>query len=81
MVGIIILEYGSTQVEEISAGNSKPDLDGTKNLSLNYNTEKFLSDNLKFKGTGYLRKLTLDMIYLQMNRQKVKILCMLFSQA
>lgn len=47
---------GSTQVEEISAGNSKPDLDGTKNLSLNYNTEKFLSDNLKFKGTGYLRK-------------------------
>ena len=47
---------GSSQDEEISAGNSKPDLDGTKNLSFNYNTQKFLSDNLKFKGTGYLRK-------------------------
>jgi vitamin B12 transporter len=50
------IKGGSSQVEEISAGNSKPDLDGTKNLSLNYNTQKFLSDNLKFKGTGYLRK-------------------------
>jgi vitamin B12 transporter len=47
---------GSSQSEEISAGNSKPDLDGAKNISLNYNTMKFLSDNLKFKGTGYLRK-------------------------
>jgi vitamin B12 transporter len=50
------IKGGSTQVEEISAGNSQPDLDGTKNLSLSYNTKKFLSDNLKFKGTGYLRK-------------------------
>lgn len=50
------IKGGSSQVEEISAGNSKPDLDGTKNLSLNYNTQKFLSDNLKFKGTGYVRK-------------------------
>jgi len=50
------IKGGSTQAEKISAGNSKPDLDGTKNLSLNYNTQKFLSDNLKFKGTGYLRK-------------------------
>ena len=50
------IKGGSTQVEEISAGNSKPDLDGTKNLSLNYSSEKFLSDNLKFKGSGYLRK-------------------------
>ncbi len=50
------IKGGSSQVEEISAGNSQPDLDGAKNLSLNYNTQKFLSDNLKFKGTGYLRK-------------------------
>jgi vitamin B12 transporter len=50
------IKGGSSQVEEISAGNSKPDLDGTKNLTLNYNTQKFLSDNLKFKGTGYVRK-------------------------
>ena len=50
------IKGGSSQSEEISAGNSQPDLDGTKNLSLNYNTKKFLSDNLKFKGTGYLRK-------------------------
>ena len=50
------IKGGSSQVEEISAGNSKPDLDGTKNLSLNYNTQKFLSGNLKFKGTGYVRK-------------------------
>ena len=50
------IKGGSSQSEEISAGNSKPDLDGAKNLSLNYNTQKFLSDNLKFKGTGYLRK-------------------------
>ncbi len=50
------IKGGSSQVEEISASNSKPDLDGTKNLSLNYNTQKFLSDNLKFRGTGYVRK-------------------------
>ena len=50
------IKGGSTQDEEISAGNSKLDLDGTKNLSLNYNSQKFLSDNLKFKGTGYIRK-------------------------
>ena len=50
------IKGGSSQVEEISAGNSQPDLDGVKNLSLNYNTQKFLSDNLKFKGTGYVRK-------------------------
>ena len=50
------IKGGSSQVEEISAGNSQPDLDGAKNLSLNYNTQRFLSDNLKFKGTGYLRK-------------------------
>ena len=50
------IKGGSSQAEEISAGNSQPDLDGTKNLSLNYNSQKFLSDNLKFKGTGYVRK-------------------------
>jgi len=50
------IQGGSSQSEEISAGNSKPDLDGAKNISLNYNSMKFLSDNLKFKGTGYLRK-------------------------
>ena len=50
------IKGGSSQAEKISAANSKPDLDGTKNLTLNYNTQKFLSDNLKFKGTGYLRK-------------------------
>ena len=47
---------GTSQVEDVTATNSKPDLDGTKNLSLNYNSQKFLSDTLKFKGTGYLRK-------------------------
>ncbi len=50
------IQGGSAQSENISATNSQPDLDGTKNLSLSYNTQKFLSDNLKFKGTGYLRK-------------------------
>ena len=50
------IKGGSSQTEEISATNSSPDLDGAKNLSLNYNTQKFLSENLKFKGTGYLRK-------------------------
>lgn len=47
---------GSSQAEKISTGNSKPDLDGTKNLTFNYNTHKFLTDSLKLKGTGYLRK-------------------------
>jgi vitamin B12 transporter len=50
------IKGGSSVNEEISAGNSKPDLDGTTNVTVNYNTQKFLSDNLKFKGTGYLRK-------------------------
>jgi len=50
------IKGGSAQFEEISTTDSQPDLDGTKNFSLNYNTQKFLSDNLKFKGTGYLRK-------------------------
>ena len=47
---------GTSQAEDVTATNAKPDLDGMKNLSLNYNSQKFLSDTLKFKGTGYLRK-------------------------
>lgn len=50
------IKGGSSQSEKLSAQNSKPDLDGTKNLTINYNTLKFLSDNLKFKGNGYVRK-------------------------
>ena len=50
------IKGGSSQAERISVGNSKPDIDGTKNYILNYNTQKFLSDDLKFKGTGYFRK-------------------------
>ena len=50
------IQAGSSQIEELSTQNTAKDLDGTKNLSLNYNSMKFLSDNLKFKATGYLRK-------------------------
>ena len=50
------IKGGSSQAERISVGNSKPNIDGTKNYTLNYNTQKFLSDDLKFKGTGYFRK-------------------------
>ncbi len=49
------IQAGSSQIEEISAQNSN-DLDGTKNVSLNYNSMKFFNDNLKFRTTGYLRK-------------------------
>ena len=49
-------QAGSSQIEELSTQNTATDLDGTKNISLNYNSLKFLNDNLKFKGTGYLRK-------------------------
>ncbi len=49
------LQAASSQIEELSTQNSN-DLDGTKNISLNYNSMKFLNDNLKFKTTGYLRK-------------------------
>ena len=49
------IQAGSSQIEEISAQNSN-DLDGTKNVSLNYNLMKFFNDNLKFRTTGYLRK-------------------------
>ncbi|OUX43800.1 hypothetical protein CBE37_01910 [bacterium TMED277] len=50
------IQAGSSQIEELSTQNSSKDLDGTKNLSLNYNSMKFLSDNTKLKFTGYTRK-------------------------
>ena len=49
------IQAGSSQIEELSTQNAN-DLDGTKNVSLNYNSMKFFNDNLKFKTTGYLRK-------------------------
>jgi len=50
------IKFGSSQIEELSTQNTAKDLDGTKNLSLNYNSMKFLKDNLKLKNTGYVRK-------------------------
>tara|TARA_B100000963_G_scaffold361749_1_gene399244 strand:- start:4658 stop:6505 length:1848 start_codon:yes stop_codon:yes gene_type:complete len=50
------IKFGSSQIEELSTQNTAKDLDGTKNISLNYNSMKFLNDNLKFKNTGYIRK-------------------------
>ena len=50
------IKGGSTQVEELSTQNTSKDLDGTKNISLNYNSTKFLNDSLKLKLTGYGRK-------------------------
>ena len=50
------IKGGSSQSEYSSAQNSKLDLDGTKNLSLNYNSSKFLKDDLKIGITGYARK-------------------------
>ena len=50
------LQAGSTQIEELSAQNSSTDLDGTKNLTFNYNSIKFLDDNSKLSLTGYVRK-------------------------
>ena len=47
---------GSSQIENLSTQNTKKDLDGTKNLSLNYNSAKYLSDTTKLKFTGYARK-------------------------
>lgn len=50
------LKGGSSQIEELSTQNTSKDLDGTKNISLNYNSMKFLNDNSKIKFTGYGRK-------------------------
>ena len=47
VVGINNLKGGSSQIEESSTQNTSKDLDGTKNLSLNYNSVKFLNENLK----------------------------------
>ena len=50
------IQAGSSQIEELSTQNTSTDLDGTKNLSLNYNSIKFLDDKTKLKFTGYSRK-------------------------
>ena len=50
------IQAGSSQIEELSTQNTSKDLDGTKNISLNYNSMKFLNDNTKLKFTGYTRK-------------------------
>ena len=50
------IKAGSSQSEELSTQDSQLDLDGTKNLSLNYNSSKFFGDNLKLNLTGYARK-------------------------
>ena len=50
------IKGGSAQAESISVSPNQTELDGTKNLSLNYNTQKFFNDTLKFKATGYARK-------------------------
>ena len=50
------IKGGTSQSEYSSTQNSQPDLDGAKNVSINYNSSKFLNDNVKFKFTGYGRK-------------------------
>ena len=50
------IQAGSSQIEELSTQNTFDDLDGTKNLSLNYNSVKYLDENYKIKFTGYSRK-------------------------
>ncbi len=50
------IQAGSSQIEELSTQNTSMDLDGTKNISLNYNSMKFVDDNTKLKFTGYTRK-------------------------
>ncbi len=50
------IKGGTAQSEHLSTQNSKPDLDGAKNFSVNYNSMKFLNDNIKFKLSGYARK-------------------------
>ena len=50
------IKGGSSQSEELSAQDSQLDLDGTKNLSLNYNSSKFFGDNVKLGLSGYARK-------------------------
>ena len=50
------IKGGSSQSEALSTQDSQLDLDGTKNLSLNYNSSKFFGDNLKLSLSGYARK-------------------------
>lgn len=50
------IKGGTSQIEELSTQNTSKDLDGTKNVSLNYNSMKFINDNLKLNFTGYGRK-------------------------
>ena len=50
------IKGGSSQSETLSTQDSQLDLDGTKNLSLNYNSSKFFGNNLKLGLTGYARK-------------------------
>ena len=70
------IQAGSSKIKEISTQNTSKDIDGTKNLSLNYNSMKFLDDNLKFKVTGYTVKLILVMTVGMMQTQTQVILCM-----
>ena len=51
------IKIGSVQNETISArGNSSDEKDGLKNYSTNINYEKFLSENIRFYNTVYLRQ-------------------------
>ena len=70
---------GSSQIENLSTQNTKKDLDGTKNLSLNYNSAKYLNDSTKLKFTGYAEKLIVVMTVGTMKMQGPIILCMQFS--
>ena len=49
-------QAGTSQIEELSTQNTFDDLDGTKNLSLSYNSVKYLDESYKLKFTGYTRK-------------------------
>ena len=73
------IQAGSSQIEELSTQNTFDDLDGTKNLSFNYNSVKYLDDNTKFKIHWLLEKQTLVMIVGMMQMQMLTISCMLYS--
>ena len=71
---------GSSQIEELSTQNTSKDLDGTQNISLNYNSMKFLNDKTKLKFTGYSRKQIVVTIAGMMQMLMQIIYCMLFNQ-
>lgn len=50
------IKGGSSKSKELSTQDSQPDLDGTKNLSLNYNSSKFFGDTIKLGLSGYARQ-------------------------